>query len=168
MVEGADLEEQYLEARAEQHALQKQRHALEQSSVADKTKKVDPVSVVMLVLAVACMVAALWVSFLWIGAVVCLGVASIFAALHAKRCKKAEAQVKENEQAMAQLDEALKHVDLRVQAAERAVRFEKLWRSTYPGEPCPGATEAALCIERLVAQSERLAVLIEKKKNLNL
>lgn len=168
LVEGADLEEQYLEARAEQHALQKQRHALEQSSVTGKTKKVDPVSVVMLALAVACMVAALWVSFLWIGAAVCLGVASIFAILHAKRCKKAEAQVKENEQAMAQLDEALRHVDLRVQAAERAVRFEKLWRSTYPCEPCPGATEAALCIERLVAQSERLAVLIEKKKQVEL
>jgi hypothetical protein len=165
--EGADPEEQYLEARAEQHALQKQRHALEQSGATGKTKKVDPVAVVMLALAVACMVAALWYPFLWIGSAVCLGVALIFAVLHVKRCKKVEAQVKENEQAMARLDEALKHVDLRVQAAERAVHFEKLWRSTYPGEPCPGATEAALCIERLVAQGERLAVLTEREQSAN-
>jgi uncharacterized protein YhaN len=166
--EDLDPEEQYLDARADLLALQKQRHALEQNAVQGKTRKIEPISVVMLALAVAFTVGALWYAFLVIGTIVCLGTALIFAAAHAKRSMKATALAEENKQKIAQLDETIRQAELRVQATERAVRFAKLWRSAYPDEPCPGSTEAALCIERLAAQGERFSMLLEKKKQIEL
>jgi uncharacterized protein YhaN len=166
--EDVDPEEQYLEVRADLHVLKESRRALEQNATQSKTRKVDPVSIVMLALAVGFTIAALWYGFLIIGSAVCLGVALIFAAVHATKAKKAMALTEENKQKTAKLDEEIKQAELRLQATERAVRFAKLWRAAYPGEPCPGATEAALCIERLAAQGERLSILLDKKKQIEL
>ena len=168
LLKDIDPEEQYLQARADLYSLQKHRHALEQSRASGKTRKVAPSAMVMLALAMAAAVAALWYPFLWIGSIVCLGVALVLVVMHAKRRMKAVALAKETEQQMAQLDEKIKQAELYAQATERAAHFAKLWRLTYPGEPCPGATEAALCIERLVARGERLACLREKEKQTEL
>ena len=166
--EYADPEEQYLQIRADRYALQQQRSALEQSRTDGPTRKVDPLTVASLALAVLFAVGAIWYSLLWIGTAVCLVVALALAAVGAKRRGKAAALARETEQRIAQTDEAIKQTELQLQAVERAVRFAKLWQSAYPGEPCPSAAEAALDIERLAARGERLRVLSEKKKQLEL
>lgn len=166
--EERDPEEQYLEVRGDLHVLKEQRRALGQNEAKTTTRRLDPVSVIMLVLAVGFLIGALWQALLAIGSAVCLIVALIFAVMHATKAKKAMAMAEENKQKAIRLDEEIKQTELRLQAIEKAARFAKLWRAAYPDEPCPGATEAALCIERLVAQGERLTALLDKKKQIEL
>ncbi|MBE6620242.1 MAG: hypothetical protein E7625_02605 [Ruminococcaceae bacterium] len=165
-VEPIDPEEQFLQARAHLQSLRDQRQALAQSETQGKTRRIDPISAVMLALSVVFIIVALWVPLLWIVSAVCLAVALIFAALHAKRHVKAAVLAQEGRQKITQLDGDIKQAELRLQAAESALRFAGLWRATFVHEPCPGATEAALCIERLAAQGERLVTLLEKKKQI--
>lgn len=166
--EHVDPEEQCRQARAHLHSLREQRQALEQNAVPSKTRRVDPITVIVLALAVALGIVALWFPLLWIVSAVCLGVAVVFAALHAKRRVKAVVLAQENRQKITQLDGDITQTELRLQAAESAQRFAQLWQATFAHEPCPGATEAALCIERLAAQGERLASLLEKRKQMEL
>ena len=164
----ADPEEQYLEVRTDLHILREQRRALGSGEKQDKVRRVHPISVVMLVLALAFLAGALWYAPLGIGAIVCLAALLIVAVVHAKRVTAAKAKAQQNEQKQVLLDEDIKRTERRLQAVETAVRFAKLWRSAYPDEPCPTAAEAALGIERLAALGERLTVLLEKKKQVDL
>lgn len=168
LIAGADPEEQYLEARADLLALQKSRQDLVQQQEQNKVRRVDPISLTLLALAVAFALGALWYAFLGILGGVCLVGALIFAALHAQRSKKTAALSEQSKQKIVQLDGEIKQAELCLQAIEKAARFARLWRASYPQEPCPGAPEAALCIERLAAQGDRLKALLEKKKQTEL
>ena len=164
----ADPEEQYLEARGDLHVLREKRRAMETIQVGSKIRRVDPVTVILLVLAVAFAVGAVWMPVLWPGAAVCLAMALVFAAVHAKKNAKITAQAQENEQKLALLDEEIRQAELDLVAIEQAVRFARLWREAFADEPCPTAAEAALGIERLAAQSERLLSLLDKRKQVEL
>lgn len=163
-VENSTPEERYRQARADLAALQTQRRAMEQGSVNNTSKKFNLLPAVMLALAVVLAIAALWVNPLWIAALVCFGVALIFAAIAAKRRATLAAQAEQNKRQASHLDEAIRQAELYLQAAEQALRFTKLWRRAYADEPCPGASEAALSIERLATLGARLESLLEKKK----
>ena len=168
LIAGVDPKEQYLEARADLLALQKSRQDLVQQQEQNKVRRVDPISLTLLALAVAFALGALWYAFLGILGGVCLVGALIFAALHAQRSKKTAALSEQSKQKIVQLDGEIKQAELCLQAIEKAARFARLWRASYPQEPCPGAPEAALCIERLAAQGDRLKALLEKKKQTEL
>ncbi len=166
--EEADVEEQCLQARAHLHFLREQHQALVQTVAQSKIRRVDPITVIVLALSVVLGIAALWMPFLWIAAAAGFGVALILSAIGAKRRITAVAVAAENKQRAEQLEKDIRQADLRLQAAESAVRFARLWRTVFAHEPCPCPAEAALCIERLATQGERLATLLEKKKQMEL
>lgn len=157
-------EEQYPAALAELNAWKEQRAGLGLGNATGKTRRGEPGVIAMIALSLVFAVATIWNIWFGIGAAVCLGGALILIARHSAQRAKAVAQAEEVKQKAVQLDEQIKAAELRLQAAERAEQFAKLWRATFAGEPCPSATEAALCIERLCAQGERLVSLLEKKK----
>ena len=166
--EEVDVEEQCLQARANLHFLCEQQQALAQTVAQSKTRRVDPVTVIVLALSVALGIAALWMPLLWIAAAVGFGAASILAVIGARRRITAFLQGEDNKRRAEQLEKDIQQADLRLQAAESAVRFARLWRAMFAHEPCPAPAEAALCIERLATQGERLATLLEKKKQIEL
>ena len=168
LVEGEDAEEQCLQMRADVHALREKRRELGSSALQGNAAKVSAPSLILLAMAFAFTVTALWYAVLAACAAVCVVLALIFAVLHANQRRKTMAQIKQNEQRALQLDEEIRQAELRLQVIEGAARFAKLWRRSYPDEPCPAAAEAALCMERLVAQGERLALLLDKKKQTEL
>ena len=161
-------EEQYPAALAELNAWKEQRAGLGLGNATGKTRRGEPGVIAMIALSLAFAVATIWNIWFGIGAAVCLGGALILIARHSAQRAKAVAQAEEVKQKAVQLDEQIKQAEMRLQAAERGVQFEKLWRAIFTGEPCPSATEASLCIERLCAQGERLASLLEKKKQAGL
>ena len=150
----ATSEENLQQATEQMGLLQKQKKALQEGSERTTEKMANIHHLWPLIVALMFFVGAIWVKPLLIAACVCIFLPFV---LIIRDIKRGEAAVARSWEQEAEIDERIKQAELRLQAAESAQRFAQLWQATFAHEPCPGATEAALWIERLAAQGERLA-----------